>query len=190
MTDSETRDFMERLGQYFDLDISRHLAPLHRLADLSDGWPRHLHYAGETLAREAQRVDGDMESMDWPAMERMAWTLRQKYYEDQSRTMMQDADILTARVMSGLRDGMRFRELRDLVNHLVRSSPEQLLPEGVGATAFLNDLIHRGALYRNLQGRVQSPIPSFRTWLIEAGAVPGPPSLERRTDDDAPGCGF
>ncbi len=189
MKDAETRHFMERLGQWFDLDISRHLPLLYRLADFSDGWPRHLYYAGETLAREAQRVDGDMDRMDWPAMERMAWTLRQKYYEDQSRTMMQDTDMLVARVMSELRDGMHFGDVQALVENAVVDRPRQRLPGGMNSESFLNELIHQGALYRNLQGRVHSPIPSFRTWLIKAGTG-SEPSLERRIDDSASGCGL
>ncbi len=172
LTEFQARDFMRRLALWLGLDTSRHNPKLQALADISDGWPRHLRYAGVSLAEEALRVDGDMHRMDWPAMRRKAWVLRQEFYDDQSSTMMQDADILTARVMSGLRDGMKFRELRDLVNDLVRNSPEQLLPENVGATAFLNELIHQGALYRNTDGCVHSPIPSFRSFLIDQGRQP------------------
>ncbi len=172
LTEFQARDFMRRLALYFGLDTSRHNPQLQALADICDGWPRHLRYAGVSLAEEALRVDGDMHRMDWPAMASKAWTLRQKYYQDQSRGMMQDADILVAKVMSGLRDGMKFRELRDLVNDLIRDSSERLLPENVNATAFLNELIHQGALYRNTDGCVHSPIPSFRSFLIDQGRQP------------------
>ena len=109
---------------------------------------------------------------------------RQKHYDEQSSTMMQDADILTARVMCGLRDGMRFRDLQGLVENNAVDCPGQRLPTGVDSAMFLNDLIHQGALYRNPQGRVHSPIPSFRAFLIEQGRQPDMEPARRNDGGD------
>ena len=189
LTEFQARDFIRRLAMYLGLDISRHNPQLEALADICDGWPRHLRYAGVSLAEEALRVDGNMHRMDWPAMRRMTWTLRQEHYSEQSSTIMQDADILTARVMSGLHDGMRFGDLQMLVEDSVVDRPRQRLPEGESSETFLNHLIHQGALYRNPKGRVHSPIPSFRSFLIEKGGQPniGP---DRRNDDGDDGTDF
>ncbi len=184
LTQVQARDFMRRLALWFGLDTSRHNSRLEALADICDGWPRHLRVDGVSLTEESLRVDGDMHRMGWPAMRRMAWVLRQKYYDEQSSTMMQDADILTARVMCGLRDGMRFRDLQGLVENNVVDCPGQRLPAGVDSAMFLNDLIHQGALYRNPQGRVHSPIPSFRAFLIEQGRQPDMEPARRNDGGD------
>ncbi len=184
LTEFQARDFMRRLALWFGLDTSRHNPQLESLADICDGWPRHLHYAGVSLAEEALRVDGDMDRMDWPAMQDKACTLRQKYYEDQSRGMMQDADILVAKVMAGLRDGMKFRELQAFVEGAVADRPGQRLPKGMDSEDFLNELIHKGALYRNAAGRVHSPIPSFQSFLIDQGRQPETEPVERNDGGD------
>ena len=53
MTKMEAREFMRKLALWFGLDTSRHNARLNDLADLCDGWPRHLRFAGETLGTDS-----------------------------------------------------------------------------------------------------------------------------------------
>ncbi len=177
MAAKEAREFMRKLAVWFGLDTFRHTARLNGLADICDGWPRHLRYAGVALAEEALRTNGDMERMDWKHVGNETWCLRQRYYRDQNSPEMQHADILTARVMAGLKDGMRSGQVEELVENSVVDRPRQRLPEGRSALWFINHLIHQGALYRDPDSRVHSPIPSFRRYLIEWGA-----GHERKTD--------
>ncbi len=169
---------------YFGLDTARHNPQLEALADICDGWPRHLRFAGEVLGRTALDEDGDMGSMNWPAMRRMTWSLRQEYYSDQTDFDMQEADILTARVMTGLRDGMHIGQVEELVLDSVVDRPRQRLPEGRSARWFIDRLIHPGALYRNPKGRIHSPIPSFRSYLIEHGTETDRTAAIKTTDPD------
>ncbi len=184
---AQARDFMRRLALYFGLDISRHNARLNDLTDLCDGWPRHLRHAGVALAEEALRVNGDMDRMGWTDVGREAWRLRQAYYKGQNSPEMQEADILTARVMAGLENGMHVRKVVELIEESVVDRPGQRLPDGETAVGFINHLIHQGALYRNRSGTIHSPIPSFRSYLIEAGTEPHAEADVRKdaTDDDS-----
>ncbi len=172
LSTAEARDFMRRLALWFGLDTSRHNARLDDLADICDGWPRHLRYAGETLGQTALDVDGNMDLMDWTNIENEALHLRQRYYRDQNSPEMRRADILTARVMAGLKNGMRFGEVEELIEDSVVDRPRQRLPKGKDAAWFLDHLIHQGALYRHTDDGVHSPIPSFRRYLIEWGTEP------------------
>ena len=185
LTQAQARDFLCGLALYFGLDTASHTPRLEALADICDGWPRHLRYAGVSLAEETLRVDGNMHRMDWPAMRRMTWTLRQEYYSDQNSSSMKQADILTARVMAGLRDGMRTRHVEKLIEDSLADRPGQRLPEGKSALWFLNHLIHQGALYRAPDDGVHAPIPSFRSYLIEWGSEPDQTPARDVTEPDS-----
>ncbi len=49
------------------------------------------------------------------------------------------------------------------------------LPEGITTERLLDILIHQGALYQDGNGLIHSPIPSFRSYLIDAGEERGGP---------------
>ena len=184
LTQAQARDFMRRLAIYFGLDTARHNPQLEALADICDGWPRHLRFAGVSLAEEALRMDGDMDLMDWSHLADRTWSLRQEYYCDQTSLEMQEADILTARVMARLRDSMRTRHAEELIEGSLADRPGQRLPEGKSARWFIDRLIHQGALYRSPKDRVHSPIPSFRRYLIEQGMEPERTPASEATDPD------
>ena len=127
-----------------------------------------------------------MNRMDWTDIENEVWRLREKYYGDQTSLELQEADILTARVMTGLKGGMRTRHVEELIENSLADRPGQRLPKGKDAKWFLNRLIHQGALYRDPAGRVHSPIPSFRRYLIEWGTEPEPWATMENDSDTNP----
>ncbi len=186
---AEARDFMRKLALYFGLDTSRHNPQLNAVADLCDGWPRHLRHAGETLGQTTLDMDGNMDRMDWTDIENDIWHRREAYYIGQNSPEIQQADILTSRVLAGLKDGMRIGYVEELVEDSIVDRPRQRLPEGKTTMGFINHLIHQGALYRSADGAIHSPIPSFRSFLIEKGTVPHPVS-DRRKDDGEDGTEF
>ncbi len=200
LSTAEARDFMRRLALHFGLDTSRHNARLNDLADLCDGWPRHLRHAGETLGKTAMDVDGDMDLMDWTGIRKQTLGLRQDYCRDQCTSVMEDAENLVAAVMDGLpgsRDGksgrLRRKDILDLIDmhrdHDGSKPNGWRLPEGMTSRRFLDMLIHQGALYRNRSGYIHSPIPSFRTYLIEVGTEPhGEPDVRNDATDDDGTC--
>ncbi len=178
LTAAHAKDFMRRLALYFGLDTSRHNARLNDLADLCDGWPRHLRHAGESLGEEALRINGDMDRMDWTHVGQEIWRRRQIYYRDQCNTSMREAEDLVAAVMDGIpgsRDGksrrLRRKDILDLIDmhrdHDGSKPNGWRLPEGMTSRQFLDILIHQGALYDNGEEYIHSPIPSFRSYLIE-----------------------
>ena len=72
-------------------------------------------------------------------------------------------------------------------HHHESGSAEWMLPKNMDAEDFLNHLVHRGALYIDDDNdRVYSPIPSFRSYLIEVGAEPesSESTPENAQDDD------
>ncbi len=193
LTEAEARDFMRRLALWFGLDTSLHNPHLEALADICDGWPRHLRFAGVSLANEALCVDGDMHRMDWPGMRKKAWSLRQEYYRGQCSTDMKETRRLVAAVMKdipgseeGKAAGLDRVDVLDLIDlhrdHDGSRSNGWRLPESMTSRKFLNILIHQGALYEDRSGYIHSPIPSFRAYLIERGDHPGM-ELDRRNDD-------
>ncbi len=195
LTAAQTRDFMRRLALYFGLDTSRHNARLNDLADLCDGWPRHLRHAGESLGNAALNVNGDMNRMDWTDIGNDTWSRRQTYYGKQYSPDMRRAPSLIAAVMRDIpvhetqqsQTGLsRVDVLVSIARHRrTGESPEDIpwnLPENTSLDGFLRHLTHQGALYEDAEGYVHSPIPSFRSYLIERGTEPEPRLTADRED--------
>ncbi len=183
LTSGETMELMSAFCDHFRIDSSRHLPQLKTLAIPCEGWPRHLHFTLEVLTRETLRTYGDMDRFDWIGMERQALDSRRVYYEDQTSDEMEDSCALVAAVMAGIpasnEDNHTIRRKDILVNitKFRRNTglPEDILwslPENRTPSWFFEHLLHQGAIYRNTNGSVHSPIPSFRAYLIEQGAEP------------------
>ncbi len=175
LTAFQAQDFMRWLAIHFGLDTNGHATHLEALADLCDGWPRHLRHAGEVLAKETERVDGDMGRMDWPTLRERTWTLRQEYYGKQTSRTMQFAYDLLAEILRDI--PVRADETTvtnvDVIDHMNRIHRQHegggtiawTLPCGRDAYWFLNHLIHQGVLYEDGNGYIHSPIPSFKAFL-------------------------
>ncbi len=175
LTEFQARDFIRRLAIHFGLDTFRHNAHLEALADLCDGWPRHLRHAGEVLARRTERTDGVMDHMDWPAMRNRTWTLRQEYYRKQTSRTMRRSRFLLAEILHNIpvssdETTITDADIIDQMNrihsqHESGGAIEWTLPRNRDAEWFLDHLIHQGALYEDGDGYIHSPIPSFKAFL-------------------------
>ncbi len=198
---TEPGTFMEKLCQHFGLDISRHITRLHDLAGLCDSWPRHLHHAGVELAEEALRVNGDMDRIDWDGVTEETLRRRQDHYRSQYSPQMRKSRSLTAAVMriipnreagKGKTDVSEVEILNSIQRHHRADGPvEWMLPKGMDNEDFLAHLVHQGAIYIDSDGRIHSPIPSFRSYLIgaEAGQQPEP-SIKTKGGEDSAALGF
>ncbi len=193
LTEFQARDLMRRLAMYFGLDTSRHNPQLEALADICDGWPRHLRHAGESLGQAALDLKGAMDRMDWTSIRRETRRRRQDHYRDQRSAAMREARGLVAALMKdipGPGDGNGANldrvDVLDLIDlHRDRDGSRSngwRLPEGMTPRKFLNVLIHQGALYENGDGYIHSPIPSFRSFLIERGGQPDTEPDGRNSD--------
>ncbi len=198
---AEARDFMGRMAQHFGLSISRHNARLNELAALCEGWPRHLHHAGESLAEAALNVHGDMDRIDWTDVGDETWRRRQKYYRKQYSPQMRRSRSLTATVMRDIpvreaeECGTDLSDV-DVLNRIQKACQETgpvewRLPKGMDAEDFLDHLVHKGAISISDDGTVHSPIPSFRSFLIEAGTGLHPkPDTRKDGGDDGTDLSF
>ncbi len=176
---AQAQGFIRGLALYFGLDISRHAPHLDALAEPCDGWPRHLRHAGVALAKETERTDGVMDHMDWRAMERHVRTLRQRYYGKQTSQDMRHSHRLLAEILRDIPVSSDETDITDVdiidhMDHIHRQHKDGediawMLPEDMTAKGFLRHLIHQGVLYESGSGYIHSPIPSFRTFLVEKG---------------------
>ena len=124
-----------------------------------------------------------MERMDWTCMMDETKGTRQIYYRDQYSPQMRKSRSLTAAVMriipnrksgKGKTGVSEVDVLNSIHRHHCADGPvEWMLPKGMDNEDFLTHLVHQGAIYIDSDGRIHSPIPSFRSYLIEAGAGGG-----------------
>ena len=84
---------------------------------------------------------------------------------------MEEADGLTATVMNQLKDGMKMSGVLRLIEENVRDRAGHRLPKGMDAEDFHTHLVHRGALQKCVDKTLHCPIPSFRSYLVQAGGV-------------------
>lgn len=161
------RDFCRRFG----MDPSGYEAYLEALAKPAEGWPRHLHFAMQALGREALRRGGDLDRADWTRIGNEAAESRIRYYSGQQSVEMAESAGLTAAVMRGLAPGMMRMDVLGLIEDNVRGKVGCRLPEGMDSSRFLRHLVHRGALQVCADHSIHCPIPSFRTYLTEAGGM-------------------
>ena len=174
LTAAETGELMRGFCSRFGLDASGRDAELEALAAPCEGWPRHLHFAVQALGRQALAADGDPGGIDWDAAGREAAESRLRYYVQQQSPEMQASHLLVAAVMRYLGGGMATSDVDRLIEEHAADAPGYRLPEGTSSGEFRLRLVHQGALQRGADdGLYRCPIPSFRTFLIDAGRTPG-----------------
>ncbi len=198
LTRDETMSLITGFCGKYGIDPSRHLSQLDALATPCEGWPRHLHFALRALTEETLRAHGDMDRFDWADLEKRTLKSRREYYQDQCSSSMRAAKNLVAAVLDGI-PSRRNRETKpmdqaDVMVSIARHRrvgelPQDIpwhLPGNMDIEGFLNHLIHQGALYEDRQGYFHSPIPSFRSYLIERGTEPEPRLTADRQDNPGP----
>lgn len=143
-----------------------------RLADFAaygEGWPRHLHCAMQALGEEALATDGDLKSIGWSRAAKRAAESRLRYNRAQQSEEMKACERMVAAVMRDLRDGTSWSDIVGLIEAHADDEPGYRLPESTTSEMFRRRLVRQGALHEGADGRFRSPIPSFRSFLIQAG---------------------
>jgi len=167
------RGFCRRFG----VDPAGHGTRLDALAEPTEGWPRHLHFALQALGRAVLAADGDLGRVGWDPVGREAAESRVRYYEDQRSPAMVTSEDLVARVMRAVpgadadTPGARGKDILRTIMESVRDEPGWELPKGMDRDAFFTHLVHQGALQRRAGGLYHCPIPSFRRHLVRAGGL-------------------
>jgi len=156
--------------QRFGMDHAPVRKRLDTLVMACHGWHRHLHLALAALAEEALATDGDLTRIDWDAAQTQTEESRLVYYGRQRSEAMKDAASLTAAVLEGIRPPHGQSRAAVLASLRLALEDGETLPEDMTAKDFLTHLVHRGALQEGEDEQFRCPIPSFRTYLLEAGS--------------------
>jgi len=153
--------FCERFG----LDPDGCEERLAALTDPCEGWPRHLHHAFKALAEQALEHDGRLVACDWDLIQTQAVGLHLRYYGFRQSSAMRRSNILTARVLKGLKDGMRESKVLGLIGDSEEDEAGGRLPKGMDAEDFMDHLVHQGALEKSGDDAPSRhcPSPSLRT---------------------------
>ena len=148
-----------------------------RLAELSDGWPQHLHNGMRALADGLARAGGRLADVDAGAVLDREEDLRGRAYWARTSPEMRVARCLVAAVLAALpEDGADDSAIIEEVDRQTDANPDLArwrLPEGMNSRDFMGHLVHRGVLQRGPGGLFVCPIPSFRRYLLRYGTVDG-----------------
>jgi len=177
----EARTLMLKFCEAFGVGIQGYEHRLNRLADMCDGWPRHLHNALQALGRELLKpgVRGDPHPVNWRRVASDLQTRCREYCRRQySKEMELEAPTLTAEIMAGVGNGMSGLRIMSRIKTLSDSAADGYQrPGGMDDRSFFAHLVQKGAL----QGRpspvgettvYHCPIPSFQSFLVDAGNFP------------------
>jgi len=173
LASDEIPSLINNFCRKFGMDPEAQREMLASLVNPCGGWPGHLHFTLQALGREALGTDGDLARIDWPKVGREAAESRIRYYRAQQSQKMEESTGLVAAVLSDLQPGHgRVDVINSIDRHVGRGTGvEWQLPEGMTARRLTDHLIHQGALHSHEDKTITCPIPSFRTFLIEAGGL-------------------
>ena len=169
----EVAAFMLACCRRFGLDALGYEERLVELASPCEGWPRHLHFALQSLGREALKVDGGLGRVSWTRILEDAESSRKRYYQRQQSPTMKMASSLVGRVLVGFQNESK---ISDVVNAIAKhasskSGAEWQLPVDMTPKTLARHLIHQGSLMERVDNTIALGIPSFRSFLVEAGAL-------------------
>ncbi len=168
----EVQVALSRFCAHCGLDHRPVMDKLLALAETCEGWPRHLHFALAAVGAAALETDGDLARIDWAKVTAATAASRRAYYVRLQSDKMGNAYALVAAVMRAFQDGQRKADVVNSIDRLSRpGAAEWQIPKGLeDGWDFVDHLIHCGALHEGEDKRLSCPIPSFRTYLLEAGS--------------------
>ena len=160
------------------------------IANVSDGWPQHLHNGMRALAKGLLECGGALADVDAARVRQREREFRAASYSRRRSDEIRRARFLVAELMrqlpeKGSEDSTIVRQIRSLARPL--DEPEGdgwSLPKGRDEEWFLKHLVHQGVLQFNGNDLYSCPIPSFRSYLMEKGGLA--PPLPELTGDEPP----
>ncbi|MCY4307991.1 MAG: hypothetical protein OXC57_06925 [Rhodobacteraceae bacterium] len=164
-------EFMLTCCRRFGMDPRGHEERLLELASQCEGWPRHLHFALQSLGREALKAHGDLSGVPWERILHGARQSRTRYYHgQQSKTMARSAPLVGA-IMKSLENNSDLISVQKSIRKNVRDEDGWRFPKNMDIESFLNHLVHQGALPEREDHTISFAIPSFRSYLVRAGGI-------------------
>jgi len=181
---SERDELVVAFCQKFAMDVEGYEPVLHDLVTPTEGWPRHLHFTFQALAKEFLRVDGAVRDVRWRHVEDDAARSRVAYYQHQQSTVLRRLKPLVGAVMEDLKKGDSFTGITASIRRYLTPDMLDDLPNKHDIRSFpmwlTQEMIHQGALQEYGPDRFFSPIPSFRNHLIKEGIMDPSRSLPPR----------
>ena len=158
------------LGRFrVDAADAEHWATL--LEERSDRWPQHLRNGMRALAEGLIASGGVLASVGEEAVLAGAEERRLESYRARLSPEMLGSGLLLAAVMEAVpEEGLGYVETLRAIEESERAASGWRLPAEMLPEAYLDHLIHRGALQDDGTGRLACPIPSLRRFLIESGS--------------------
>ena len=148
--------------------------------DRSDGWPQHMFTEVTALFAGLDTVGGELDQVDFARVQQTASDFRNASYAERCSMAMVDEPILLAKVLRSLPDEpMSKKEIMATVERFA-SELQTPIPNGLSASAYVEELLHQGVLHHERNLRLSFAIPSFRSWLIEEGE-----SIEQRVEQQS-----
>ena len=169
--------FMLTCCRRYGIDTQGHEERLVELAAPCEGWPRHLHFALQSLGREALPAGGDLGRVSWAGILEDAESSRRLYYQRQQSPTMKMTSALVGRVLVEFQNKSRITDVVNaIINHAgSKNGVEWQLPGGMTPESLCRHLIHQGALLEKVNNTIALGIPSFRSYLVKAGGFTLPP---------------
>ena len=177
----DTTECHELVGAFcrkFGIDTTGYESELQALAEPTEGWPRHLHFTLQALAKEFLRVQGSVADVQWQYITDNAAQSRVAYYQHQQSEIFIALKALIGAVMEDHQEGddravVIDRIDRYLTKQMCKSLPlDQQTIEFAHVPAHLfEEMLHQGALQEYAPDKFHSPIPSFRRHLIKEGML-------------------
>ena len=175
----DTTECHELVGAFcrkFGIDTTGYESELQALAEPTEGWPRHLHFTLQALAKEFLRVQGSVADVQWQYITDNAAQSRVAYYQHQQSEIFIALKALIGAVMEDHQEGDDFNILmKSIRQHLQPNMLDNLSddlqdPRRLSRRVF-HEMLHQGALQEYAPDKFHSPIPSFRRHLIKEGML-------------------
>ena len=151
-------------------DDSRHRAAS-RVAELSLGWPQHLHCAQQALCRELVRTGGVIEEVQMEAVRKESDRRRFRYYEARVRgTALAEWPELTASVADYVqrhKPQLKRQLLEMCLSEIERQRLREHPAFDVHPQDFVDLMVTKGVVAYAPDGRLDMAIPSMAKWLAE-----------------------
>ncbi|MCY4006433.1 MAG: hypothetical protein OXE84_06355 [Rhodobacteraceae bacterium] len=186
--DQDERDeLVVAFCQKFAVNVEGYEPVLQDLVKPTEGWPRHLHFTFQALAKEFLRVEGTISDVNWSHVAEGAARSRAAYYQHQQSTVLRRLKPLVGAVMEDLKEGESSTSLIDRIDRYLTKEMCKFLPPNKSDIDFehlpyhiYQEMIHQGALQEYEPDQFFCPIPSFRAHLIKEGIMDPSSSLPPR----------
>ena len=154
------------------------------LADISEGWPQHLHNGMRALAEGLVDAGGRLAGVDAGRVAVTGNGFRETSCRARVSPPLRNAIFLVGTVLAALPDegadsGAIIDELERVAATNGSKGTRWRLPRSMDGEAFFDHLVHRGVFQLGPTDLYSCPIPSLRDYLVRRGSPSEPDDVAR-----------